>query len=198
LYLQGRSPFRGMIRQSIWVMNPEGRDPIKILAASDYVGAPRLASDGARLSYLGTDMGSLPAEFIAAPGAPPGNLLFVMNLATGARLPWARGGQTAFGANVWSADGTAIFAVAQAWFKGRFRDVEVRRVGIDASFSVAKIDQSQTVKEVGGIIECRDRNLYWVERDRSSAKLYANKEQKAQVLFELPDGAIELLGCINR
>ena len=198
LYLQGWSPFRGMIRQSIWALGSERGEPAKIVGALDYTGIPRLSPDGARLAYLGTDMGSLPADFVAAPGAPPGNLLSVMDLTTGEEAPWARGGKTAFGAYAWSAGGEEIVVADQAWLNGRFRDVEVRRIGQGTALSIAKIDQSQTGKEVASILECRERNLFWVEKERAAAKLYTNKEKNSQLLFEFSDGAIQLLGCLNR
>ncbi|HXK30445.1 MAG TPA: hypothetical protein VJ646_19545 [Candidatus Binatia bacterium] len=198
LYLQGWSPFRGMIRQSIWAMSPERGEPAKIVSAPNYVGTPRLSPDGVQLAYLGTDMGSLPAEFVAPPGAPPGNLLSVMDLTAGAEVPWARGGKSAFGAFAWSGGGEEIVAAEQAWLKGRFRDVEIRRIVKGASVSVAKIDQSQNVKEVAGILECRERNLFWVGKERAAAKLYVNRGGTSQLLFELPDGAIQLLGCLSR
>jgi hypothetical protein len=198
LYLQGWSPFRGMIRQSIWAMSPERGEPAKIIPAPNYTGAPRLSPDGARLAYLGTDMGSLPAEFVAPPGAPPGNLLSVMDLTAGAEVPWARGGKTAFGTFGWSVSGEEVVVAEQAWLNGRFRDVEVRRVGKGTAVSVAKIDSSQSVKEVAGILECRERNLFWVEKERAAAKLYVNHSGTSQLLFEFPDGTIQLLGCQNR
>lgn len=198
IYLQGWSPFRGMIRQSIWAMAPDGGDPIKIVPAPSYVGTPRLARDGARLSYLSTDMGSLPSEYVALPGAPPGNVLSVMDLTSGEKLAWGRGAETAFGAYDWSATGEEVVAVEQAWLKGRFRDVEVLRIAKGKSLSVAKIDQSRSPKQIASVFECRDRNLFWVESDGRSAKLYVHKEQASQALLDLPDGALQLLGCLNR
>jgi hypothetical protein len=198
LYLQGWSPFRGMIRQSIWTMSPERGEPAKIIPAPNYTGVPRLSPDGARLAYLGTDMGSLPADFVAAPGAPPGNRLSVMDLKTGEEDAWARGGKTAFGTFAWSVSGEEVVVAEQAWLNGRFRDVEVRRVGKGTAVSVAKIDSSQSVKEVASILECRERNLFWVEKERAAAKLYVNRGGISQLLFELPNGAIQLLGCQNR
>jgi len=197
LYLQGWAPFRGMIRQSLWAMSPEGWQPAKIVDAQNYTGAARLSPDGAQLSYLGSDLGSLPPEFVAPPGAPPGNLLSVMDLTSGEEKSWARGGRSAFGAFDWSAGGAEIIIVAQDWIKGKFRDVEVRRIGKGGSLPVAKIDQSQTPKEVASILECRERNLFWVEKERAAAKLYVNRENNSQVLFEFPDGAIQLLGCLS-
>jgi hypothetical protein len=198
LFLQGWSPFRGMIRQSIWAVSPERGKPAKIVPAPNYTGVPLLSPDGARLAYLGIDMGSLPADFVTPPGAPPGNLLSVMDLATGAEFPWARGGKTAFGALAWSADSAEVVAAEQAWLNGRFRDVEIRRIGKGTAVSVAKIDSSRSVKEVASILECRERNLFWVEKERAAAKLYVNRSGTSQLVFELPDGAIQLLGCLNR
>jgi hypothetical protein len=198
LYLQGWSPFRGMIRQSIWALSPERGEPAKIVPAPNYTGVPRLSPDGARLAYLGTDIGSLPADFVTPPGAPPGNRLSVMDLTAGAEVPWVRSGKTAFGALAWSADGEEIVAAEQAWHNGRFRDVEIRRIGNGTAVSVAKIDSSQSVKEVASILECRERNLFWVEKERAVAKLYVNRGGTSQLLFELPAGAIQLLGCQNR
>jgi len=197
LYLQGWSPFRGMIRQSIWTMIPERGEPAKIIPAPNYTGVPRLSPDGARLAYLGTDMGSLPADFVAAPGAPPGNRLSVMDLKTGEEDAWARGRKTAFGAFAWSGGGEEVVVAEQAWLNGRFRDVAVRRIGKGTTVSVAKIDSSQSVKEVASLLECRDRNLFWVEKERAAAKLYVNRGGITKLLFELPDGAIQLLGCQN-
>ena len=121
-----------------------------------------------------------------------------MDLTAGAEVPWARGGKSAFGAFAWSGGGEEIVAAEQAWLKGRFRDVEIRRIVKGASVSVAKIDQSQNVKEVAGILECRERNLFWVEKERAAVKLYVNRGGTSQLLFELPDGAIQLLGCLSR
>jgi hypothetical protein len=143
-------------------------------------------------------MGSLPVDFVAAPGAPPGNGLLVMDLKTRAADAWARGGKTAFGALAWSADGEGVVVAEQAWLNGRFRDVEVRRIGEGTAVSVVKIDQSQSVKEVASILECRERNLFWVEKERAAAKLYVNRGGTSQLLFELANGAIQLLGCQNR
>ncbi len=198
LYLQGWSPFRGMIRQSIWTMSPERGEPAKMIPAPNYTGVPRLSPDGARLAYLGTDMGSLPADFVAAPGAPPGNRLSVMDLRTGEEDAWARGGKTAFGAFAWSGGGEEVVVAEQAWLNGRFRDVAVRRIGKGTTVSVAKIDSSQGVKEVASLLECRERKLFWVEKERAAAKLYVDRGGTSELLFELPDGAIQLLGCQNR
>jgi hypothetical protein len=197
LYLQGWSPFRGMIRQSIWTMSPERGEPAKIIPAPNYTGVPRLSPDGARLAYLSTDMGSLPADFVAAPGAPPGNRLSVMDLNTGEEDAWARGGKTAFGAFAWSRGGEEVVVAEQAWLNGRFRDVAVRRIGKGTTLSVANIDSPQSVKEVASLLECRERNLFWVEKERAAAKLYVNRGGISKLLFELPDGAIQLLGCQN-
>ena len=122
----------------------------------------------------------------------------VMDLKTGEEDAWARGGKTAFGTLAWSADGMEVVAAEQAWHNGRFRDVEIRRVGKGTAVSVAKVDSSQSVKEGASILECRERNLFWVEKERAAVKLYVNRGGTSQLLFELPDGAIQLLGCLSR
>jgi hypothetical protein len=88
--------------------------------------------------------------------------------------------------------------LAQAWVNGRFRDVEVRRITKSASLSLAKIQPSESFKTVTDIIECRDRALFWAEKDRASARLYVNREQNSQAVLDFPGGAIQLLGCVNR
>ncbi len=198
IYLQGWLPFRGMIKQSIWALSPDGSQLTKIIPEPSYTGIPRLSPDGSRLSYLAADMDSLPRDYVAPPGPPPGNVLSVMDLAGGETAAWARGKESAFGAYAWSANGEEVLAVEQAWLKGRFRDVEMRRIGKAASVSVAKIDQAQSLKEITGIQECRDRALLWIERERGVARLHAKTERGSEVLFNLPEGEIQFLGCLNR
>jgi hypothetical protein len=198
IYLQGWLPFRGMVKQSVWSMSPESTKLTKLIAAADSIGVPRLSPDGLRLSYLSAELDRLPADYLPAPGAPPGNVLSVMDLINDSKVAWARAGEGAFGTFAWSANGEELLAMAQSWVKGRFRDVEVRRIGRSTSVSVAKIYQSESLKEITDIAECRDRTLFWVEKERALAKLYANREQKSQVVFDFADGAVQLLGCVNR
>jgi hypothetical protein len=198
VYLQGWLPFRGMVKQSVWSMNPEGAKLTQLIAASDFIGVPRLSADGLRLSYLSAELDRLPADYSPAPGAPPGNVLAVMDVASGAKAPWARAGDGAFGTFDWSASGEEVLALAQAWLNGRFRDVEVRRITKSTSLSLAKIHQSESLKAITDIVECRDRALFWVEQERTSARLYTKREQDTQGVFDFPGGAIQLLGCVNR
>lgn len=198
IYLQGWLPFRGMVKQSIWAMKPDGTNLTTIIPEPDYTGIPRLSPDGSRLSFLATELESLPRDYVAPPGAPPGNALFVMNLASGEKEPWAQRTDSALGAFGWSESGEEILAVEQAWLKGRFRDVEILRIGKGKSVSVEKIDQSQSFKEITGILECRDGSLYWVEKNSASAKLHVRTEGNLEALLDLPEGNIQLLGCLNR
>jgi hypothetical protein len=198
IYLQGWLPFRGMVKQSIWAIKPDGTNLTRIIPEPDYTGIPRLSPDGSRLSFLATELESLPRDYVAPPGAPPGNALFVMNLATGDKEPWAQRTDSTLGTFGWSESGEEILAVEQAWQKGRFRDVEILRIGKGKSVSVEKIDQSQSFKEITGILECRDGSHYWVEKNRASAKLHVRTKGNLQALFDLPEGSIRLLGCLNR
>jgi hypothetical protein len=198
IYLQGWLPFRGMLRQSIWSMNPDGSQLTKIVGARDSIGIPRISPDGLRLGYLSADLDKLPPDYLPAPGVPPGNVLSVMDLSGASKAVWARAGEGAFGTFGWSAASEELLVLAQAWVKGRFRDVEVRRIGKATSHSVTKIVPSQSPKEITDIMECRDRTLFWVEKNLAAAKLYASREDNAQAVFDFPDGAIQLLGCVNR
>lgn len=198
IYLQGWLPFRGMIRESIWSMSPDGTNLTKIIAGPNSVGVPRLSPDGLQLGYLSAELDKLPPDYLPAPGLPPGNVLSVMDLAGGSTAAWARAGEGAFGTFGWSASGEELLVVAQAWSKGRFQDVEVRRIGKGTSLAVTKFHRSQSPMEVTDIMECRDRTLFWVEKEPTSTKLYASREQNSQVVVDFPDGVIQLLGCVNR
>jgi hypothetical protein len=197
IYLQGWRPFRGMVKRSVWSMNPEGEKLTELIAAADSIGIPRLSPDGLRLAYASAELDKLPADYLPAPGPPPANFLSVMDVVSGAKAAWARAGDGAFGAVEWSASGEELLASAQTWVDGRFRDVDVRRITKSASISVAKIQPSQSFKTVTDVIECRDRALFWVEKDRASARLYLNREQDSQSVYDFPGGAIQLLGCVN-
>lgn len=197
LYLQGWLPFRGMLRQSIWSMNPDGTQLTKIVAAPDSIGVPRISPDGLRLGYLSAELSKLPPDYLPAPGVPPGNVLSVIDLAGESKAMWARAGEGAFGAFGWSAAGEELLVSAQAWVKGRFRDIEVRRIGKATSLSVTKIPQSPSPREITDITECRNRTLFWVEKELTSTKLYASREQNSQAVFDFPNGTIQLLGCVN-
>lgn len=198
IYLQGWLPFRGMIREGIWSMNPDGSNLTKIIAGPDSVGVPRLSPDGLRLGYLSSEVNKLPPDYLPAPGLPPGNVLSVMNLAGDSRAVWARAGDGAFGTFGWSASGEHLLVLAQAWSQGQFRDVEVRRIGKGTSLSVTKIHQSQSPIAVTDIMECRDGTLFWVQKELASTKLFASREQNSEAVFDFPDGAIQLLGCVSR
>jgi hypothetical protein len=67
--------------------------------------------------------------------------------------------------------------------------------------SIAKIDQSRSLKRITGLLACPDHELFWVERERSSSRLYSRSSKSAQasgVLYDIADGTIQLLGCFNR
>ncbi len=198
IYLQGWLPFRGSLRQGIWSMNPDGTNLTKIVVAPDAIGIPRISPDGLRLGYLSAELNKLPPDYLPAPGVPPGNVLSVIDLVGESKAMWARAGEGAFGSFGWSAAGEELLVAAQAWIKGRFRDVEVKRIGKATSLSVAKIPQSPSPREITDIMECGNRTLFWVEKELASTKLYAGREQNAQAVFDFPDGAIQLLGCVNR
>ncbi len=198
IYLQGWLPFRGMLRQGIWSMNPDGTQLTKIVGAPDSIGVPLMSFDGLRLGFLSAELNKLPADYLPAPGVPPGNVLSVIDLTANSKTPWARAGAGAFGAFGWSAASEELLVSTQAWTKGRFRDVELRRIGKNSSVSLAKISPSASPKDITDIMECRGRTLFWVEKELSSTKLYASREQNPQAVFDLPDGAIQLLGCVNR
>ncbi len=198
IYLQGWLPFRGMLRQSIWSMNPDGTRLTKIVAAPDSIGSPRLSPDGLRLGYLSAELNKLPADYLPAPGVPPANVLSVVDLVSESKALWARSGGGAYGTFGWSAASDELLVSAQSWVKGRFLDVEVERIGKDSSVAVAKIPQSASPKDITDIMECRNRALFWVEKELTSTRLYASHEPTSQVVFDFPDGAIQLLGCLNR
>jgi hypothetical protein len=198
VYLQGWLPFRGMIKQSIWAASPDGKQLNKVIPETSYVGIPSLSPDGSRFSYMANDPDSLPRDYVPPPGPPPGNVLLVINLVSGEKMPWARAPQRAFGAHAWSANGEKVLAVERDWLGGRFRDDEIRRIGKASSMSVAKVDQSRSLKQITGLLECADDEVFWVEREQSSSSLYLKAAQKSHAIFDVADGTLQLLGCLNR
>jgi len=198
IYLQGWLPFRGMIKQSIWGASAEVNELTKVISETAYVGIPSLSPDASKLSYLAMDPDILPPNYVAPPGPPPGNVLSVLDLVSGETRPWAHNAKRAFGTHAWSASGEEILVTEREWLKGRFRDVEIRRIGKAATTSVAKIDQSTSLKEITGLLECPDHEIFWVEKVGSSNRLHEQSEHNPTVLLELADGTIQLLGCFNR
>ena len=198
IYLQGWLPFRGMIKQSIWAASPEVNELTKVIPEPAYIGVPSFSPDASRLSYLAVDPDILPPDYVAPPGPPPGNVLAVMDLASGEQAPWARAAKRAFGVHAWSAGGADILVVEQDWLKGRFRDVEIRRIGKTGAATVGKIDQSRSLKEITGLVECPGQEMFWVEKEGLSARLHGKSERNSALLFAIADGTIQLLGCFNR
>ena len=187
-----------MIKQSIWAASPEVNELTKVIPEPAYIGVPSFSPDASRLSYLAVDPDILPPDYVAPPGPPPGNVLAVMDLASGEQAPWARAAKRAFGVHAWSAGGADILVVEQDWLKGRFRDVEIRRIGKTGAATVGKIDQSRSLKEITGLVECPGQEMFWVEKEGLSARLHGKSERNSALLFEIADGTIQLLGCFNR
>lgn len=197
IYLQGWMPFRGMMKQGIWAMEPDGSKLQKILPEPAYIGVPRLSQDGALLAYLAADLESLPADYVAAPGSPPGNVLAVIDLATRQKSVWGRSQGGAFGRFSWSAAGDGILASEQVWSEGRFRDASVRRINRKASVKIAQIDPAASGVRIGSMLECGDGSPFWVEEDHRGATLRGARGPAGTALLAVPEGRIRLLRCLD-
>lgn len=197
VYLQGLLPFRGMVTQGIWAMMPNGAGLRRILSEPSYTGLPRLSADGTHLAYLMARLEALPRDYTPSPGAPPGNVLAVINLLTGERSILAQEGGAAFGALGWSASGREILVSHREWREGRFRDVAFRRIRNNSSLQPRKIAQSPSSK-VTGIGECSDGPFFWLEEDKGGARMVgANADANPATFFTLPEGKIYLIGCLG-
>ena len=128
IYFQALLPFRGMIHEGIWAMRSDGSKLRRILSEPSYAGLPLLSSDGTHLAYLSTRNEALPRNYVAAPGAPPANVLTVINAVTGEQSVFAQQIEAVFGIVAWSRTGKEILVSRQEWLGGRFRDVALRRI----------------------------------------------------------------------
>ena len=197
VYLQGLLPFRGMVNQGIWAMMPNGSGLRRILSEPSYTGLPRLSSDGTYLAYLMARLEALPRDYTPSPGAPPGNVLAVINLLTGERGILAQEEGTAFGPLAWSATGGELLVSHRKWMEGRFRDVAFRRISNISSLQPRKITQSPSSK-VTGIGECSHGPFFWVEEDNMGARLLgADADAIPATFLTLPEGKIYLIGCLG-
>lgn len=197
IYLQGWMPFRGMMKQAIWAMEPDGSKLQKVLPGPAYIGVPRLSPDGALLAYLAADIESFPADYVAAPGSPPGNVVAVIDLASGEKSVWARSPGGAFGLFSWSAAGDGILASQQVWSEGRFRDVSVRRINRKASAKIAQFEPGGSGVRIGSILECGDGSPYWVEENHGGATLHGARSSAGTALLAVPEGQIRLIRCLD-
>ncbi|MBI2357746.1 MAG: hypothetical protein HYV04_02330, partial [Deltaproteobacteria bacterium] len=198
IYLQGWAPFRGMMKQGIWAMEPDSSTLRKILPEPAYAGVPRISPDGAFLAYLATDLGSLPGDYVAAPGSPPGNVVVVMDLATQEKSVWARSNGGAFGFFSWSAAGDAILASEQVWSEGRFRDAGVRKISPKGVETIAELGPSESGVRIGSILECDGGSPFWVEEDHGRATLRGVRGSVGTAPLAVPQGRIHLIRCLDR
>lgn len=197
VYLQGLLPFRGMVNQGIWAMKPDGSGLRRILPEPSYTGLPRLSLSGGYLAYLTTRVEALPQAYIPSPGAPPGNVLVVMDLLTGERSTWTQEPGVTFGAFAWSITGKEVLVSRQEWLQGRFRDVAVRREGKESSLRLREITLSPSAR-VTDIQACRDDSFFWVEEDNERARLRGGGASgNPATLITLADGKIRLIGCLG-
>ncbi|MFQ5684009.1 MAG: TolB family protein [Candidatus Binatia bacterium] len=197
IYLRGLSPFRGMVHQGIWARKFAGSAVRRVLPEPSYTGVPRLSPDGRYLAYLTTRVEDFPPSYLPSPGAPPGNVLVVMNLLTGARRTWLQETGSAVGAFSWTVTGREILVSRQEWVEGRFRDVALLRVGREKTSHLWKFPSSPSSR-VSGVEACSQGHFFWVEKDDRGAKLRADGfHPELETLFELSQGEIRVIGCLE-
>lgn len=196
IYLYSLLPFQGMARRGIWALKPDGSGLRRILAETSYTGHPRLSPDGGYLAYLTTKVEALPQGYTPSPGAPPGNVLMVMNLLTGEQIVRSQEPGAAFGVLAWSSTGKEILASRQAWTGGRFRDVALLRLGRDPSPPTRHIPLSPSTR-VTDIRGCGNGSLFWVEEAKGARLQRNGLDENPATLLTLPDGKIQIVGCLR-
>ncbi len=201
IYFRGLLPFRAMTHDGIWAMKPDDSSPKPLLAESAYTGErPQFSPDGTRLAYLSTNVDTLPADYLRASGAPPGNVLVVMNLVSGEKKTIEEKKDAAFGCFRWSASGNRILAAHREWKDRRFSDRALMAGAADQSFQMNNlalaVSPKATVTDLG---ECDGGPLLWVEKDDGGARLYSsNASSNKTTLLAIPDGDIRLIGCLQK
>jgi len=197
IFFQIKLPLRGMVKQGIWAMKPDGSSWRQILPEASYTGVPRLSPDGASLAYFATSQELLPQGYIPAPGEPPANVLTVMNLMTGDKSVWTQKSGTAFGAFAWSPSGKEILVSEQEWSEGRFHDGGLLRVAKDKTQAVVGIGRSSPFVKVTDVLVCGDGSVFWVEELGAGARLRAMAARIPATLLTHPDGKIHLFSCLE-
>ena len=199
IYLRGVLPFRGMAHQGIWAMAPGGSRLRQIVPEPSYTGTPSLSPDGRYLAYLSTRVDALPKTFIASPGAPPGNALVVLDLATERESTLAEAPGGAFGAFAWSEDGAGVLATRRRWRERRFRDAAFLGVRPDLVEQPREIRAASPASPVSGLAACRGGSLYWVEEGREESRLrgVAAEGREPATLFATPADDMSIVGCLE-
>ncbi len=198
IYLQGLQPFRGMASAGIWSMTADGSVTRLVLPESAYTAAPRLSPDGRFLAYLATRVEGLPRGYLRSPGAPPPNVLVVMDAARGESISSAEQAEAAYGAFAWAGGAAEILASRREWREGRLRDVAFLRASIDTSLTLSR-NGAAPASRVTQVGRCGSGPFFWVEEDSEAAKLRAHdvNDAKEYEWMTLPAGKIRVVGCLG-
>ncbi|MFZ0888400.1 MAG: hypothetical protein WA005_08105 [Candidatus Binataceae bacterium] len=200
IYFRGLMPFRGSIDGDLWAMREDGSGLIRLLADSEYVGRPALSPDGSFLAYLSSRADLLPVSQIRTPGAPPGNTLTVMDLATGRKTSVTGKAGVTFGCVRWSAADDEVMAERREPREGGPDALALVSGSAGDSFQLRDLAAQPSVEAaVVDIARCRAGGpLFWVERDQRQSRLRtARSSRDAATLLALGGGELRVIGCLG-
>jgi hypothetical protein len=199
IFLRGLLPFRAMTHDAVWAMGAGAEQLTPVIGETAYTGVPQLSPDGRLLAYLSTDMAALPERYIAPPGAPPGNRLVVLDLATGKKTVRTAKPGRAFGQLRWAADASALLMTGRVWARDHFDDDAILVAAAENSFKPASTGLApEAGAEVSGLARCAGGPMLWVENKNHSASLRAQDQSRGtNTIVTLADGTIRLVGCLS-
>lgn len=195
IYLEGMLPFRGMSSGGIWAMAANGSAIRSVLSESSYTATPRLSFDGRYLAYLATRMEGLPRGYLRSPGAPPANVLLVMDLVRGEPPSRAEQPEFIFGAFAWAGGANEVLTSEREWREGQLREVAFARAAVEPSLVLSR-EGATPAARVAQVGRCRSGPFFWVEEDSEGARLRTNDARRDE-LVTFPAGKIHIVGCLG-
>lgn len=198
IFLYGTRPFSGGWGKGIWTIQLDGSGLRQLLPESRYTVLPLLSPDGLQLAYLASDMESLPTKYIAGSGAPPGNVLMIRDLRTGAERAIIRIAEQTFNAMAWSLDNEKLILSRQEWYGNHLQDTGVISISVKTHLT-EELTALPPLASINSIMDYgQDGAIIWVNKHQKGSDLvFIKKSSTPAIILSVPDGQINMVGYLK-